>query len=78
MLYERWLQVVRATPHRLAVWEGASGRHYTFQELETAAGNQSSNSRDRVQFASGAGVEFILSVLGAWRDGKVRLNYLKI
>jgi len=71
MLYERWLQVVRATPHRLAVWEGASGRHYTFQELETAAGNQSSNSRDRVQFASGAGVEFILSVLGAWRAGKV-------
>lgn len=70
MLYERWLEVTRATPDQRALWDGASGRSFTFQELARAA-EQHPASEGGIQFASGAGVEFVLAVLSAWREGKV-------
>ena len=70
MLYERWQEVVNASPGRLALWDGVSGRSHSFRELAKAA-DEYPTSSGRMQFARGLGVEFILSALSGWRDGKV-------
>jgi acyl-CoA synthetase (AMP-forming)/AMP-acid ligase II len=70
MLYERWRKVCRATPDRLAIWDGADGRHCTFAELAQAAERQTLRDHP-VHCARGSGPEFILSVLAAWRFGQI-------
>lgn len=66
MLYARWRQVSALEPARLAVVECRSGRRWTFGELAVAAeGELAASSLERPE---GAGVDFLLSVLRAWRD----------
>lgn len=70
MLYEHWLEVARAHPDRLALWDGASGQSYTFRQLAQMAEEQGP-AQGAMQFASGAGMTFVLAVLAGWRDQKV-------
>jgi len=72
MLYERWLEVVRAKPDQLALWDGRSGRRYTFQELmDVAAGLP--EPEGSIHCVSGAGAEFIISLLRGWRHRRVSM-----
>jgi acyl-CoA synthetase (AMP-forming)/AMP-acid ligase II len=70
MLYERWLNVVGATPDRLAIWDGATGRSHTFEEIAHEV-RQWPLGKGGIQFAEGTGLSFILSVLAGWREGRV-------
>ncbi len=70
MLYERWLETVDTDPHRLALWDGASDRNWTFAELAEAAARTPAGNGPCV-FANARGSAFLLSVLAGWREGKV-------
>jgi acyl-coenzyme A synthetase/AMP-(fatty) acid ligase len=70
MLYERWLETVRAAPHRRALWEGAADRNWTFAELAAAAAGTPAGEGPCL-FANASGSAFILSILAGWREGKV-------
>ncbi len=67
MLDARWRQIVAPTPHALALREGAGGRTWTFAELAAAADAGSLPTATGPVFPTGHGLEFILTVLRAWR-----------
>ena len=69
MLYERWREVAREFRHEIALSDLPSARQWTFAELDAAA--QDSEGDSRIVFPSGAGAEFVLSILRAWRHGRV-------
>ena len=70
MLYERWREVASGRRNQTALRELASGRHWTFQQLFTAA--ESGPALDAtIIFPQGDSSTFILDVLRGWRDGKV-------
>ncbi len=71
MLYERWLQVVRARPDAFALRDLASGRHWTFSELAAEAAGGPSSPPGPVVFPQGLTAEFILILLRGWRDQRV-------
>jgi acyl-CoA synthetase (AMP-forming)/AMP-acid ligase II len=87
MLYERWRQIASERRDQLALREAASGRRWTFGELFAAgdgapntasACSESANAprRDpalpsKLAFPQGHSPDFILSLLAAWREGKV-------
>jgi len=70
MLYERWREVVREWSSEVALSDAASGRCWTFSELfmEGEKGDVPSGS---ILFPQGNSTEFILTVLRAWRAGKI-------
>jgi acyl-CoA synthetase (AMP-forming)/AMP-acid ligase II len=69
MLYDRWRQIAHAWPHQTALRDLASGRAWTFAELEKEA--QSGAPEGPVVFPQGQGATFVLEVLKAWRHGRV-------
>jgi acyl-CoA synthetase (AMP-forming)/AMP-acid ligase II len=87
MLYERWRQIASERRDEPALRDFASGRHWTFGELFAAGdGAPNSDSADfnstnepvrkptlqtGFAFPQGHSPEFILSLLAAWRSGKV-------
>jgi len=70
MLYERWLEIARTHPDRLALWDGAMDRHWSFAELAKVVGELPVSERP-VQFIHSKGVGFVFDVLCAWRDGRM-------
>ncbi len=70
MLYERWLQVARSSPREMALRDLPSNRQWTFQELERAAETDGDN-HGQIAFPTGASAEFVLTVLRAWRAGRL-------
>jgi acyl-CoA synthetase (AMP-forming)/AMP-acid ligase II len=70
MLYERWLTIVGEHRNEFALRDVPAGRRWTFRELAAAA-ESGSNRPGPAAFPQGAGAEFILTVLRAWRAGQV-------
>jgi long-chain acyl-CoA synthetase len=66
MLYERWQQVVRERKNEVALRDLASGRCWTFLQLDEAA-QKSPPEKSTVVHAQGSSPEFIITVLRAWR-----------
>ncbi len=70
MLYERWLQIARTNPEKIALRDLASHRQWTFRELQIAAETPAPGDH-AIAFPTGLTAEFILGVLRAWRAGQV-------
>ncbi len=68
MLYARWRQVAVSHPDGLAVAELGTGKRWSFRALADAAERMPQAAG--VERPSGASVDFVLSVLRAWRDGR--------
>ncbi len=68
MLYDRWQSIARLNGNRVAVFDAANRREWTFAELADAAENTSPTG-GVVQFPSGHTVQFVINVLAAWRSG---------
>jgi long-chain acyl-CoA synthetase len=66
MLYERWREIARAHANDVAVWEPHC--RWRFRDLATAA--EKSSVEASVITPQGQTVEFILSVLAGWREGR--------
>ena len=66
MLYERWQQVVRSRGHDIALRDLASGRRWTFEQLDRESDAFASDDAPMV-YPQGQTPEFIIAVLGAWR-----------
>ena len=69
MLYDRWRAVARERGDEIALRDFPSARQWTFAELDAAA--QTRETEAKVVFSRGAGAEFVLTVLRAWRHGQV-------
>jgi long-chain acyl-CoA synthetase len=69
MLYDRWREIVRASPDEIALRDLPSARQWSFAELDTAA--QTREAEGPVVFSRGTTGEFILSTLRAWRHGQI-------
>ena len=70
MLYERWRLVAAQRRRDLALRDVASGREWTFEELQ-AAGEAQPLADAQVIHLGGNTPEFIFSLLAAWRAGRV-------
>ncbi len=70
MLYERWQQVVRSQAHDIALRDLASGRRWTFAQLDHEAEKLPPDDA-RTVYPQGQTPEFIIAVLGAWRRNAV-------
>src|SRR5579862_3001186 len=70
MLYDRWRRIARAHSDQLALFEIVGARRWTFGELFSAADNQLQRSHP-IEFPQHASVDFVFSVLRAWRDGSI-------
>src|SRR5579859_3985270 len=70
MLYDRWRRLAHAHPQRLALLDNASARRWTFGEL-FQAGENGADPEEAIAFPHGGSAEFIISVLAAWRCGRV-------
>jgi acyl-coenzyme A synthetase/AMP-(fatty) acid ligase len=68
-LDSKWREIARANSQRLAVHEAASGRSWTFEELERLADADQVPSGRRIVHPSGRDVGFIRDLLRAWRAG---------
>jgi acyl-coenzyme A synthetase/AMP-(fatty) acid ligase len=66
MLYERWQQVVRERRNEIALRDLASGRCWTFAQLDQEAENPLPGNPAMV-YPQGNSPEFIITVLRAWR-----------
>jgi acyl-CoA synthetase (AMP-forming)/AMP-acid ligase II len=72
MLYERWRQIAREFSGEFALHDLASGRRWTFGELaDEAAKAKGKGQKEKIIYPRGGGAEFILQVLGAWRENKI-------
>ena len=69
MLYERWQATVRRHAGELALVDGATGKRWTFAELAGAV-ERLPPVDNPVVTPQGQGLEFIMAVLTAWRDGR--------
>jgi acyl-coenzyme A synthetase/AMP-(fatty) acid ligase len=70
MLYERWQKVVKERPNEIALRDLASGRHWTFSQLQ-AEGEKPLLEKPAMICPQGNSPEFIISVLRAWCHGIV-------
>lgn len=70
MLYQRWQRIARERADQIALIDLGANRGWTFAELENAAGRPASGPAG-LRFPQGNTSDFILDVLGAWRDGAV-------
>ncbi|HPA20484.1 MAG TPA: class I adenylate-forming enzyme family protein [Verrucomicrobiae bacterium] len=70
MLYERWLEVARSRGKDIALRELASGRDWSFSALAEEV-EASTLMEGPVSFPRGQTAEFVLTVLRAWRAGRV-------
>jgi long-chain acyl-CoA synthetase len=70
MLYERWRTIASERRDQLALSDFASGQQWTFGDLFTAGEGVRVGKNDIV-FPQGQSVEFTLTVLAAWRTGKI-------
>ena len=68
-LDSRWREIARANSQRLAVHQAASGRSWTFGELERLADADPVPSGQRIVHPSGRDVGFLRDLLRAWRAG---------
>jgi acyl-CoA synthetase (AMP-forming)/AMP-acid ligase II len=72
MLYERWHQIARSFPDELALMDLASGRRWTFAELERAGESVRDVRASRsLVFPCGDSADFVLDVLRGWRARNV-------
>jgi long-chain acyl-CoA synthetase len=69
MLYERWRKISLDRQAGMALRDVASGRAWSFGEL-FAAGETVKTGSDRAIFPQGHSPEFIIQLLGAWREHK--------
>ncbi len=72
MLEDRWRECVATQANEIALHETASGRSWTFRQLADIADSEPARSAesDPILFPSGHGVEFLLTLLRAWRAGR--------
>lgn len=70
MLYERWRQIARNHASETALWDLNSGESWTFQGLDRAA-ESATDPDNPLVFAGGRGIGFVISLLNAWRRGRV-------
>src|SRR5213593_4853701 len=70
MLYQRWRQIARACPERIALRDVAGGGAWTFGELLALIEKQRSEQQP-IAFPQGPPADFIFIVLRAWRDHQV-------
>ena len=70
MLYHQWRQVARERRGELALSEPASGRRWSFADLDRLSEGPARGTEVLV-FPSGHNAEFILEILRAWRLGSV-------
>jgi long-chain acyl-CoA synthetase len=70
MLYERWRNVAMERRDELALHDLAAGRRWTFAQLFAAGEARQTDGRELV-CPQGQSADFILSLLPAWREGKV-------
>jgi long-chain acyl-CoA synthetase len=70
MLYERWRQIAHEHRSELALHDLASGQRWNFSELASAA-ETGGPSEGSVLFPKGINAEFVLTVLRAWRNGRI-------
>jgi acyl-CoA synthetase (AMP-forming)/AMP-acid ligase II len=70
MLYDRWLQVARSCRDEIALRDLSTGSKWTFAQLSAAADKPPSQTH-QVAFPTGISADFIISVLQAWRTGRV-------
>jgi long-chain acyl-CoA synthetase len=70
MLYEHWQAVWRQRPDEMALCDFASGRRWTFSELDQAVARLPS-SQEAICFPHGLSADFVVSVLHAWKIGQV-------
>ena len=69
MLYQLWRQIARAHRREIALFDVASCEDWTFEQLEKEAERHSIDQT--IVCPRGITAEFVLDVLGAWREGKV-------
>jgi hypothetical protein len=74
MLYDRWRQIANENRSRLALEQVANGNRLTFAELAAAAETSPPSGGDWA-FPQGATVEFVLTVLRAWRDARLFVHW---
>lgn len=70
MLYERWCAVASERRTEIALRDLTSGKRWTFEQLRIAAESRAVDSGEIIYPQSNS-LEFILSVLAAWRFGKI-------
>jgi acyl-CoA synthetase (AMP-forming)/AMP-acid ligase II len=70
MLYDRWRQIANGNRSQLALEDVANGRRLTFGQLAAAAETSLPTGGDWA-FPEGVSIEFVLTVLRAWRSGEV-------
>lgn len=70
MLYDRWQEVLRRHADELALYDLVSDERWTFRQLGKLAEMQE-RSDEEVVLPRGSGIDFPLTVLKGWRDGKV-------
>jgi len=70
MLYEQWLKIVRDHGDSKALHDLASGRRWTFRQLQKAVQSMGPGG-ERVVFPHGNKPEFIFEVLRGWREERV-------
>ena len=71
MLYERWQNVVRERRNEIALRDLASGRCWTFSQLNAEAETPSPD-HPAMLHPQGNSPEFIIAVLRAWRERRRR------
>jgi len=69
MLYERWQSIARLHGNRVAVFDAANRREWTFAELADKV-EKSSPPEGAVQFPAGHTVQFMIDVLNGWRHNR--------
>lgn len=68
MLYDRWREVVRNFGNEVALRDLASGKRWTFAQLDSLT---ATNSSDPVVFPQSAAIDFVTTVLLGWKSGAV-------
>jgi acyl-CoA synthetase (AMP-forming)/AMP-acid ligase II len=71
MLYECWRDIAARHAGEMALLDLPSGRRWSFSELSAAGEAFHDSAGSRFAFPSGASMEFILTVLAAWREGRI-------
>ena len=69
MLYSTWKEIARAGGGELALIDLATGRQWTFAQLE--AEGEARAAEETIIYPSGTGSEFVFDVLRGWRNERV-------